>query len=49
MKQIWDFLKAAGFNDYAVAGIMGNIKAESAMRSNNLEDTYSKKFGMTDE
>ena len=40
MKQIWDFLKAAGFNDYATAGIMGNIDAESGMRSNNLQDTY---------
>ena len=49
MKQIWDFLKAAGFNDYAAAGIMGNIDAESGMRSNNLQDTYAREFGMTDE
>ena len=49
MKQIWDFLKAAGFNDYATAGIMGNIDAESGMRSNNLQDTYAKEFGMLDE
>lgn len=48
MKQIWDFLKAAGFNDYATAGIMGNIDAESGMRSNNLQDTYARKFGMSD-
>ena len=48
MKQICDFLKAAGFNDYATAGIMGNINAESGMRSNNLQDTYAKEFGMSD-
>ena len=48
MKQIWDFLKAAGFNDYATAGIMGNINAESGMRSNNLQDTYAREFGMSD-
>ena len=48
MKQVWDFLKAAGFNDYAAAGIMGNIDAESGMRSNNLQDTYAKEFGMSD-
>lgn len=48
MKQIWDFLKAAGFNDYAVAGIMGNIDAESGLRSNNLQDTYAREFGMSD-
>ena len=48
MKQVWDFLKAAGFNDYATAGIMGNIDAESGMRSNNLQDTYAREFGMSD-
>ena len=48
MKQIWNFLKAAGFNDYATAGIMGNINAESGMRSNNLQDTYAREFGMSD-
>lgn len=48
MKQIWDFLKAAGFNNYAVAGIMGNIDAESGMRPNNLQDTYAREFGMSD-
>lgn len=48
MKQVWDFLKAAGFNDYATAGIMGNINAESGMRSNNLQDTYAREFGISD-
>ena len=48
MKQVWDFLKAAGFNDYATAGIMGNIDAESGMHSNNLQDTYAREFGMSD-
>ena len=48
MKQVWDFLKAAGFNDYAAAGIMGNIDAESGMRSNNLQDTYAREFSMSD-
>lgn len=48
MKQVWDFLKSAGFNDYATAGIMGNINTESGMRSNNLQDTYAKEFGMSD-
>lgn len=36
MKQIWDYLKDNGFNSYAIAGIMGNINAESGLRSNNL-------------
>ena len=35
-KIIWDFLKKEGFNDFGVAGLMGNLDAESALRPNNL-------------
>ncbi len=35
---IWAKLKAKGFSDTACAAIMGNIQAESAFRSNNVED-----------
>jgi hypothetical protein len=28
---------------------MGNLYAESGLRSNNLQNTYEKKLGMTDE
>lgn len=48
-KAIWDFLKGKGLNDFAVAGIMGNLYAESGLRSNNLQNTYEKKLGMTDD
>ena len=48
-KIIWNFLKTRGFNDYAVAGIMGNMKAESGLRSNNLQGSYEKAFNLTDE
>ena len=47
-KRIWDFLKAEGFNDFGVAGLMGNLDAESGLRPNNLQDTYSIKFKLTD-
>ena len=47
-KRIWDFLKAEGFTDYGVAGLMGNLDAESGLRSNNLQDTYSREFGLSD-
>lgn len=47
-KTIWDTLKGFGFNDYAVAGIMGNLYAESGLKSNNLQNAYEKKLGMTD-
>ena len=36
---IWEFLKTKGLNEYAIAGIMGNLFAESALYSNNLEDS----------
>lgn len=48
-QKIWNFFKDKGLNDYAVAGIMGNLFAESGLRANNLQNTYSKKFRMTDE
>ena len=39
-KAIWDYLLAKIGNEYGVAGLMGNLYAESALRSNNLQQTY---------
>ena len=47
-KAIWDFLHGKLGNAYGAAGIMGNLYAESALRPNNLQNTYEKKLGMTD-
>ena len=47
-KVMWDFFKSKGLNDYGVAGLMGNLNAESALRPCNLQQTYEKKLGMTD-
>lgn len=47
-KTIWDFFTKKGLNAYAVAGIMGNLYAESALKSTNLQNTYEKKLGLTD-
>ena len=30
-KTIWEFLKSQGLNDYGVAGLMGNLYAESGL------------------
>lgn len=49
VQNIYSKLKAAIGNDFGVCGLMGNLKAESNMRANNLQNTYSKKFGMSDE
>jgi hypothetical protein len=39
-KKIWDFLTKEGFNSFGVAGLMGNLYAESGLRPNNMEDSY---------
>lgn len=48
-EKIWNYLKAKGLNDYGVAGCMGNLYAESGLRPNNLQNTYEKKLGYTDD
>lgn len=47
-KVIWDFFKAQGLNDYGIAGLMGNLQAESGLKPTNLQNTYEKKLGYTD-
>lgn len=46
---IWSFFKGKKLNDYAVAGIMGNLYAESGLSQINLQSTGNKKLNMTDE
>ena len=48
-EKIWLFFKSKNLTNIAIAGIMGNLQAESGLKSNNLEDTKNKTFGMTDE
>lgn len=47
-KTIWDFLMGKIGNAYGVAGLMGNLYAESALKSNNLQNSYETKLGYTD-
>lgn len=42
---IWNFFKAKGFNDFAVAGLMGNLKAESNLRPDNLQNSFEGRLG----
>lgn len=46
---IWKYFENKKFNPYAIAGIMGNMKAESNLQTNNLQNTYNTSLGMTDE
>lgn len=48
-KIIWDYLIDKIKNPYGVAGLMGNLCAESALRPNNMQDTYQSRIGHTDE
>ena len=45
---IWNFLKSKGFNDFATAGIIGNMFAESSLQSNNLQNTFNTKYNLND-
>lgn len=47
-KTIWDFFTGKGLNAYAVAGLMGNLSAESGLLPNNLQNAFEKKLGHTD-
>lgn len=47
-KKIWNYFKDKIGNDYGVAGLMGNLYAESALCSNNLQNSYQNKLGYTD-
>lgn len=47
-KSIWDFLRGKGLSNYAVAGIMGNLYAESSLRANNLQDSFEKRLELSD-
>lgn len=47
-KTIWDYLMGKIGNAYGVAGLMGNLYAESALKSNNLQNAYESKLGYTD-
>lgn len=46
---IWDFFKNKGLNDFAVAGLMGNLKAESNLRPDNLQNSFEGRLGSDEE
>lgn len=47
-RRIWEALTAMIGNAYGAAGLMGNLYAESALRPDNLQNSYEKRLGMTD-
>lgn len=47
-KYMWNYFKSKGLNDYGIAGLMGNLYAESGLRACNLQNSYEKSLNMTD-
>ena len=48
-QKIWDKLCAAGLTPAGAAGLMGNLQAESGLNPRNLQNSFEKKLGFTDE
>ena len=48
-EKIWNYLYSKLKNNYGVAGLIGNLKAESGLSPINLQNTGNTKLGMTDE
>lgn len=46
---IWNYLKSQGLSDYGVAGLMGNLYAESGLNPKNLQNSYEKSLKYTDD
>ena len=47
-EQVWVYLRGQGLSQAAVAGIMGNIEAESNYQPDNLENSSNRKASITD-
>lgn len=45
---IWKALKKAGYNDYAAAGIIGNLIAESNLKPMNMQNSFEQSLGFND-
>ena len=48
-EKIWNFLCEKIGNEYGVASMMGNLQSESGLNSKNMENSYERKLGFTDE
>lgn len=48
-ERIWNRLNDEGFNDCGKGGLMGNLDAESGLKPKNLQNSYEKKLGYTDD
>lgn len=47
-RRIWDKLRAAGLSEAGTAGLMGNLKAESNLDPQNLQNSFEGRLGYND-
>ena len=47
-RTIWNYFIVKGMSPAGVAGLMGNLYAESGLNPQNLQNTYEKRLGFTD-
>lgn len=47
-RTIWNYFIVKGMSPAGVAGLMGNLYAESGLNPQNLQNTYEKRLGLTD-
>jgi len=44
-ERIWNLLKQQGMTNAGIAGVLGNLHAESGLRTNNVQNSYESKVG----
>lgn len=47
-RKIWDKFRGAGLSEAGAAGLMGNLKAESDLEPENLQNSFEEKLGYND-
>lgn len=47
-EEIYTFFKSQGMTDEGVSGLMGNLYAESGLKSTNLQNSFERSLGMDD-
>ena len=48
-EKIWNYLVGKGLSKAGAAGLMGNLNAESALNPKNLQNSYERTLGYTDD
>ncbi len=48
-EKIRNYFSDKGLNDYAIAGLLGNLYCESGLNPKNLQNSFERKLGLSDE